>query len=145
MKTYLVGGTMDTLLLDDAVAWSLAGTLAMARCVMWMAVRYVFAAHRHIFALRAGTRAQINLIRRYQCDWVWSRCEVGARHERHVLLQKLGDSALEVHSRIAAIDDTLRTCDAEIRTIQEHLQLLPQLCELLNIPMSGGADAAAAD
>ena len=43
----------------------------------------------------------------------------------------------EVHSRLAVIDDTLRTCDAEIRTIQEHLQLLPQLCELLNISMSG--------
>ena len=42
----------------------------------------------------------------------------------------------EVHSRLAVIDDTLRTCDAEIRTIQEHLQLLPQLCELLNIPLS---------
>ena len=42
----------------------------------------------------------------------------------------------EVHSRIGVIEETLRMCDAEIRSIQEHLQLLPQLCELLNIPLS---------
>ena len=41
------------------------------------------------------------------------------------------------------IDDTLRTCDAEIRSIQEHLQLLPQLCELLNLPVADGAFAPA--
>ena len=39
----------------------------------------------------------------------------------------------EVHSRIGVIEETLRMCDSEIRSIQEHLQLLPQLCELLNI------------
>jgi hypothetical protein len=49
----------------------------------------------------------------------------------------------EVHSRLQIIDDTLRTCDAEIRSIQEHLQLLPQLCELLNLPVADGAFAPA--
>jgi hypothetical protein len=49
----------------------------------------------------------------------------------------------EVHSRITVIEDTLRMCDAEIRSIQEHLQLLPQLCELLNIPTASIDDAAA--
>ena len=42
----------------------------------------------------------------------------------------------EVQSRLSIIEDTLRTCDGEIRSIQEHLQLLPQLCELLNIPLA---------
>ena len=42
----------------------------------------------------------------------------------------------EVHSRISVIEETLRLCDSEIRSIQEHLLLLPQLCELLNIPLS---------
>jgi len=42
----------------------------------------------------------------------------------------------EVQSRLSIIEDTLRMCDAEIRSIQEHLQLLPQLCELLNIPLA---------
>jgi len=42
----------------------------------------------------------------------------------------------EVHSRIGVIEETLRMCDSEIRSIQEHLQLLPQLCELLNIPLT---------
>ena len=49
----------------------------------------------------------------------------------------------EVHSRISVIEDTLRMCDAEIRSIQEHLQLLPQLCELLNIPLTSLDDAQA--
>ena len=48
----------------------------------------------------------------------------------------------EVHSRIGVIEETLRMCDSEIRTIQEHLQLLPQLCELLNIPASTIEDQA---
>jgi len=48
----------------------------------------------------------------------------------------------EVNSRIGVVEDTLRMCDAEIRSIQEHLQLLPQLCELLNIPMSSIEDGA---
>ena len=34
------------------------------------------------------------------------------------------------------IEETLRMCDGEIRSIQEHLHLLPQLCELLNINMT---------
>ena len=42
----------------------------------------------------------------------------------------------EVHSRIGVIEETLSNCDSEIKSIQEHLQLLPQLCELLNIPFS---------
>jgi len=42
----------------------------------------------------------------------------------------------EVHSRIGVIEETLRMCDSEVRSIQEHLQLLPQLCELLNIPLT---------
>ena len=33
----------------------------------------------------------------------------------------------QVHSRIGVIEETLRMCDGEIRSIQEHLQLLPQL------------------
>ena len=41
----------------------------------------------------------------------------------------------EVHSRIGVIEETLRMCDSEIRSIQEHLHLLPQLCELLNISL----------
>jgi len=42
----------------------------------------------------------------------------------------------EVQNRLSIIEDTLRMCDAEIRSIQEHLQLLPQLCELLSIPLA---------
>jgi len=42
----------------------------------------------------------------------------------------------EVHSRISVIEETLRMCDSEIRSIQEHLHLLPQLCELLNISLT---------
>ena len=42
----------------------------------------------------------------------------------------------EVHTRIGVIEETLRMCDAEVRSIQEHLNLLPQLCELLNIDKS---------
>jgi len=46
----------------------------------------------------------------------------------------------EVHSRIGVIEETLRMCDSEIRSISEHLHLLPQLCELLNIPLSSIED-----
>merc|ERR1712072_1496722 len=46
----------------------------------------------------------------------------------------------EVHSRIGVIEETLRLCDSEIRSISEHLHLLPQLCELLNIPLSSIED-----
>ena len=42
----------------------------------------------------------------------------------------------EVQSRLTVIEDTLRMCYGEVRSIQEHLQLLPQLCELLNIPLA---------
>ena len=49
----------------------------------------------------------------------------------------------QVHSRIGVIEETLRMCDSEIRSIQEHLQLLPQLCELLNLPVADGAFAPA--
>lgn len=42
----------------------------------------------------------------------------------------------EVHSRIGVIEETLRMCDSEIRSIQEHLHLLPQLCELLNVSLT---------
>ena len=42
----------------------------------------------------------------------------------------------EVHSRIGVIEETLRMCDTEIRSIQEHLHLLPQLCELLNVNLA---------
>jgi len=49
----------------------------------------------------------------------------------------------EVQSRLAIIEDTLRMCDGEIRSIQEHLLLLPQLCELLNIPLATEDGAAA--
>ena len=48
----------------------------------------------------------------------------------------------EVHSRISVIEETLRLCDSEIRSIQEHLLLLPQLCELLNIPLSSIEEAS---
>ena len=48
----------------------------------------------------------------------------------------------QVHSRIGVIEETLRMCDSEIRSIQEHLHLLPQLCELLNIPLSTLDDAS---
>lgn len=50
----------------------------------------------------------------------------------------------EVHSRIGVIEETLKMCDSEIRSISEHLHLLPQLCELLNIPMSQIQDPQAA-
>jgi hypothetical protein len=42
----------------------------------------------------------------------------------------------QVHGRIGVIEETLRMCDAEIRCIQEHLHLLPQLCELLNVQVA---------
>jgi len=48
----------------------------------------------------------------------------------------------EVHSRIGVIEETLHMCDSEIRAISEHLHLLPQLCELLNIPLSSVEDGA---
>jgi hypothetical protein len=48
----------------------------------------------------------------------------------------------EVHSRVGVIEETLRMCDSEIRSIQEHLHLLPQLCELLNIPLSQVEDGS---
>jgi len=57
------------------------------------------------------------------------------------LTQPLSDHE-EVHSRIAVIEETLHMCDSEIRSIQEHLHLLPQLCELLNIPPSSIDGAA---
>ena len=72
----------------------------------------------------------------------------GGAHRRsshHIQTQSLGTPMSdheEVHSRIGVIEETLRMCDSEIRSIQEHLQLLPQLCELLNIPMSSIEDAA---
>jgi len=47
----------------------------------------------------------------------------------------------EVHQRISVIEETLSVCESEVRSIQEHLQLLPQLCELLNIPMSSVDDS----
>ena len=49
---------------------------------------------------------------------------------------RVGVFASQVQSRIGNIEETLRMCDGEIRNIQENLGLLPQLCELLNIPMS---------
>ena len=53
----------------------------------------------------------------------------------------------EVHARIGVIEETLRLCDNEISSIQEHLQLLPRLCQLLNIPNPDGSpsDSAAAN
>lgn len=62
-----------------------------------------------------------------------------AQHER-ALATPMSDHE-EVHSRIGVIEETLRMCDSEIRSISEHLQLLPQLCELLNIPLSSIEDA----
>jgi len=50
----------------------------------------------------------------------------------------------EVHSRIGSIEETLRLCDTEIRSIQEHMTLLPQLCEMLNIPLTEPPAAASA-
>jgi len=46
----------------------------------------------------------------------------------------------EVHQRVSVIEETLGMCESEVRSIQEHLQLLPQLCELLNIPMTTLSD-----
>jgi len=43
----------------------------------------------------------------------------------------------DVQSRLSIMEETLRMCDAEVRSIQEHLQLVPHLCELLNITEGG--------
>ena len=81
--------------------------------------------------------------------WLQSRRSSGMRRRRSSNMPAgtlIGGSMSdheEVHSRLQIIDDTLRTCDAEIRSIQEHLQLLPQLCELLNLPVADGAFAPA--
>lgn len=68
------------------------------------------------------------------------------RSSHHIAVPGAGGTPLsdheEVHSRIGVIEETLRLCDMEIRSIQEHLTLLPQLCELLNIPMSTIDEAA---
>lgn len=40
----------------------------------------------------------------------------------------------EIQSRLSIVEDTLHMCDTEIHSIQQHLHLLPQLCELLSIP-----------
>ena len=72
------------------------------------------------------------------------RASTRRRSSHHVQAQAIGTPLSdheEVHSRIGVIEETLRMCDTEIRSIQEHLQLLPQLCELLNIPISSIEDA----
>jgi len=47
----------------------------------------------------------------------------------------------EVHQRINVIEETLSMCESEVRSINEHLQLLPDLCKLLNIPMETISEA----
>lgn len=59
---------------------------------------------------------------------------------QHVATASMGTAPMsdheEVHSRIGVIEETLRMCDSEIRSIQEHLHLLPQLCKLLCVPLT---------
>ena len=64
---------------------------------------------------------------------------VRRRSSAHAIAPNMGTPMSdheEVHSRIGVIEETLRMCDSEIRSIQEHLHLLPQLCKLLGIPLT---------
>lgn len=104
IKTYIVGNTMNDMLVTNSnVSISIYDTIInLASPLLWLSIRYVFASHRHIYALKAGTEMQIRIIYKYQQKWLQTKTFVSNTvHEQYSLLQKVGECALEMYSRIA--------------------------------------------
>ena len=99
LKIILVGGSLETLLTEKGATMTPRGGMLMVRCALLLGVRYVFASHRHIFALRAGTEAQIRTLHRYQNHWL--QISHGQHNTLHSLLQKVGEGTVDCVSRVA--------------------------------------------
>ena len=104
IKTYIVGNTMNDMLTPTStVSLSIYDTIInLSVAVVWLSIRYIFASHRHIYALKAGTEMQIRIISKYQQDWLQTKTFISNTvHEQYSLLQKVGEYTLEMYSRIA--------------------------------------------
>jgi ABC-type bacteriocin/lantibiotic exporter with double-glycine peptidase domain len=104
IKTYIVGNTMNDMLVTNSnVSISIYDTIInLGSAVLWLSIRYVFASHRHIYALKAGTEMQIRIIYKYQQKWLQTKTFISNTvHEQYSLLQKVGECAIEMYSRIA--------------------------------------------
>jgi iron complex transport system ATP-binding protein len=105
LKTWIVGHTMaDALANKNPMA-----TTTLGLAIFWLALRYFFASHRHIVALRAGIIHTIQTVRRYHRSAVGNpNADAGGLHgnvkdirERYGLIQRIGEKTLEIYSRIA--------------------------------------------
>ena len=104
IKTYIVGNTMnDMLTTTSTVSLPIYDTIInLSVAVLWLSIRYIFASHRHIYALKAGTEMQISIISKYQQEWLQTKTFISNTvHEQYSLLQKVGEYTLEMYSRIA--------------------------------------------
>ena len=97
IKTYIVGNTMNNMLLHESMSIYNGFT-----AIIWLSIRYIFASHRHIYALKAGTEMQLQEIKYYQNKWIHKRYLLQNKiHEQYSLLQKVGDYTMEMYSRFA--------------------------------------------
>ena len=86
------------------VQQSLPSPLRLVAGAGWLALRYVAAAHRHIYALQDGVTAQVHDLRHRQVLALAGEARVGARYrssERYALLRTVGERISDVTSRRA--------------------------------------------
>ena len=96
IKTYIVGNTMNDMLTTKSnISSSIyESILNLGTTVFWLSIRYLFAAHRHIYARKGGTEMQISIIQKYQEKWLLSKTLLtNSVNKQYRLLQKTGESA----------------------------------------------------
>ncbi len=98
VKTLLVGQSLH----NTMVQQSLPSPLHLAAGAGWLALRYVAAAHRHLYALQEGVTAQVADLRRRQVLALASEAQAKDRlDERCALLRTVGERTSDVTSRWA--------------------------------------------
>lgn len=99
IKTLLVGRSIHSTMVQNEPP----SPLFLAAGAGWLAVRYVAAAHRHIYALRAGLGATVHDLRRRQTLALAgeARAPPARLAERFALLRTVGDRTSDATSRWA--------------------------------------------